>query len=407
MDVESFQKNLRRSDYQLHKYWLVGAVLGMLTAFVLQSPYGFALTGLCLIASGVAAIRGRRSMVQRIGVTWPGASAKWSWSTRRLEEMSPEERAKHAYLTGSFIVLMGCGFLAMAGAYGWTQWSAKRAVAQQQAMAQGAGLVSRSASGGRGLAASGHEVCWGADRGVAMCTDPLLSDLPESRSDAFQADELVRTELGFVAASSREVTRLAGAGRMPTLLFGREAKGLVALGTRVAWVSNGEVMVVDLATATPQASPEVVAEVADSQRPLLALTSDAIVYGPSQHCSLARPGSQGCVAPRQRDICAVSSSQKYLAYLTTNGELWRASAGPNAEFSRLPTGVSGCLLAVFDRVAYVAGAGPISRVDLSTGRQDTLFQSDEPVSAIALTDRHLYFRTNHELRGIEIDAPSL
>jgi len=406
VDVESFQKNLRRSDYQLHKYWLVGAVLGMLTAFVLQSPYGFVLTGVCLIASGAAAIRGGKSLVQSIGVSSSSGWAGMSWSTRRLEEMSPQERVKHAHLTGGFVVLMGCGFLAMAGAYGWTQLSDHQAADRYEAMVQKAGMVSRAASAGRGVAASEHEVCWGGARGGALCSDSTLSDLPDLRSDFFQADELVRTEKGFVAASSREVTWLGGAGHMRTRLFARGGQALAALGTRVAWIANGDVMVVDLATLTPQAAPEVVAEVADTNRPLLALTPEAIVYGPTERCGLERAGSEGCIAPREHDICAVSASRKQLAYLTTAGELWRLT-GEQTQFSRLPAKVSGCLLAVNDGFAYVAGAGPIMRVDLSTGSQATVFQANEAASAIALSDRYLYFRTSREVHGIELDAPGL
>jgi len=124
VDLQDFRKSVRRDDYQSHKYWLVGVPLGVLAAILFESPYGIILTGVSLIASGTAAIRGRKSAVRGIGITSPVASLGLSWSTRRLEEMTPLERVHHAYLTGGFIVLMGCACLGACAYYGWTRFRA-------------------------------------------------------------------------------------------------------------------------------------------------------------------------------------------------------------------------------------------------------------------------------------------
>ena len=58
-----------------------------------------------------------------------------------------------------------------------------------------------------------------------------------------------------------------------------------------------------------------------------------------------------------------------------------------------------------DRFAYVAGEGPIARVDLNTGSQAIIFR-DNPPGAIAITDRYLYFRTIDKVNGIRLDAQS-
>lgn len=96
-------------------------------------------------------------------------------------------------------------------------------------------------------------------------------------------------------------------------------------------------------------------------------------------------------------------SPTQLALVTSHGELWRAVG---AKFTPVASGLRGCLLALNDRFAFVAGEGPITRVDLGSGKHAIIFQ-DEPASAIALSDRLLYFRSGAQLKGIRIDAPPL
>jgi hypothetical protein len=390
----------------------VGALLGILAAIVFESPYGLFLSGISLVASGVAAIRGGKSAVTRIGVTSSAGSAGLSWSTRELESMSPEQRSDHASLTGSFVVLMGCGFLALPTYYGWTRFLQHRAAAQYEAMAEAAGLVSTSAPEGSGLGASPQQVCWGGYAGAVICNDASLGGAPVIRVDLHQADELVSTPLGFVLASNREVTWLASVTaqgaiyRSTHTLYQGGGKALTSVGTRVAWVTDRDVVVANLASNEPLESPEVVGQVTDAKQPVLALSADAVWYGPTESCSLARQGTERCGLPREQDLCAVSSSSTQLVALTKSGELWRSQPGPETKFARLAAELSGCLLAVNDRFAYVAGPGPVARVDLGKGSQAVIFR-EEPAQAIAISDRSLYFRTARKVLGIRLDAPPL
>lgn len=405
MNLQDFSTRVRRDDYQRHKYWFAAAAVGIVLAILIQTLYPFLLTGVGLIGSGVAAIRGGKSGVTGISLASPAGSAGMSWSTRRLEDMAPRERAAHANLTGSFLVLMGTAFLAMVAFYSWVQFRDYRAANTYQAMAGAAGLVSKSLTGGRGLAADSRRVCWDDFNSVAMCSDPLFVETPRIRSDLFQASELVITPRGLVLASQREVTWLVRF-TLSERLFAGEAKALTALGSRVAWVHDADVVLADLESEQPLQSAHVVAQVANAEHPLLALSTDTVYYGPTDNCALARQGSDACAVPRERSPCAVGTSPKQLVLLTKRGELWRADAGPSATLTRVASGLSGCLLAVNDRFAFVAGEGPVARVDLGSGTLAIIFR-DDPASAIALSDRTLYFRTADKLQGIRLDAPPL
>ena len=147
-----------------------------------------------------------------------------------------------------------------------------------------------------------------------------------------------------------------------------------------------------------------VARVTNTKRPLLALAPQAVLFGPTENCALEWQDLEGCAAAAGLDPCAVASSEQLLVLLTKHGELWRATA--RASFARVASGLTGCLLAVNDRFAFVAGEGPITRVDLGTGNHVTIFR-DEPASAIALSDHTLYFRSTDAVKGIWIDAPPL
>jgi len=409
VDFDDFRQRVRRDDYQRHKYWLAGFAAGILGVLAFETAYFALLSGVSLIGSGLAAIRGGKSAVTGVGVSGPGGSAEINWSERELEDMSPPARADHANTTGGFLILMGASVLAMVGYFASIQFREDWIARQYQAMADAAGLVSRTAPEGRGLAANSREVCWSDDRTVTLCSDPDLGDMPRIRSD-YYASELVFTPRGLVLASDLDVTWLATFGKravfasMPKRLFNSGAKALTALGSRVAWVSDTDVLVADLASERPLTSPQPVAEVANAERPLVALAPDAVLYGPTEDCALEWQGVQGCAVPAELRPCAVGSSQKHLVLVTKPGELWRATA--RAKFTRLASGLRGCLLAVNDRFAFVAGEGPVVRVDLATGHHATIFQ-DDPARAISLTDSRLYFRSADKLQGIRLDAPPL
>lgn len=409
VDFEDFRRRVRRDDYQRHKYWFLGFAAGILGVLAFETAYFALLSGVSLIGSGVAAIRGGKSAVTGIGVSGPGGSAQIDWSERELENMSPQARADHANLTGGFLIVMGASVLALIAYFCWIQFREDWAARQYQAMADSAGLVSKAAPEGRGLAASAREVCWSDDRTVTLCSEPDLAGIPRIRTD-YYASELVYTPRGLVLAGDLDVTWVATFSNRavfasaPKRLFNSGAKALTALGSRVAWVSDSQVLVADLASERPLASPQRVAEVWNAERPLLALAHDAILYGPTENCALAWQGAEACAVPAELRPCAVGSNQKYMVLMTNQGELWRATA--RAQFSRVASGLRGCLLAANDRFAFVAGEGPIARVDLRTGSQVTIFQ-DAPASAIALTDRMLYFRSAGKVQGVRLDAPPL
>lgn len=405
VNLQDFGRRVRRDDYKRHIYWFGGAAVGILLSILFETAYGFLLTGVGLIGSGAAAIRGGKSGVTGIGVTSPGASVGMGWSTRRLENMAPHERAAHANLTGGFLILMGTGFLAMVAFYAWVQFQNSQTAERYEAIAEAAGLVSTSVSEGHGLAADSRQVCWGGYNAVATCSDPRLVKTPQVRGDFFQAAELVITPRGLVLAGQREVTWLAQF-TMSQRLFSGGAKALTALGSRVAWVHGADVVVADLESENPTQSTHVVAQVANAEHPLLALATDAVFYGPTADCALAQQGSEACAVPLELSPCAVGSSPKQLVLLTKSGELWRAAMGPRATFTRVTSGLSGCMLAVNDRFAFVAGKRAIARVDLGSGSHAIIFE-DDPASAIALSARTLYFRTADKLQGIRLDAPPL
>jgi len=409
VDLEDFKQRVRRDDYQRHKYWLVGFGVGILAAMAFETPYFALLSGVSLIGSGVAAIRGGKSAITEVGVTGSGVSASIGWSTRELENMAPHERADHANSTGSFLILMGASVIAMLAYFAWLQFRSYSTAERYRAMASAAGLVSRGAPKGTGLSAGPREVCWSDDQTVAMCSDPGLVEMPQIRSDYF-ARELVHTPRGLVLASDLDVTWFATftnhamSVRAPRRLFNAGAKALTALGTRVAWVSGSDVVIANLESERPGESPQVVGQVWNTERPLLALAPDAVLYGPTEQCALVWHGAEACAVPQELRPCVVGSSPKQLALVTNTGELWRASA--RAKFTRVGSGLRGCLLALNDRFAFVAGEGPIARVDLFTGSHAIVFQ-DDPAWAITLTDRMLYFRSANKVKGIRIDAPPL
>lgn len=171
MDFDDFRRRVRRDDYKRHQYWFVGAAAGILAAILLESPYALSLTGVSLIGSGLAAIRGGKSAVTGIGVSGSGGAAAVEWSTRELEDMSPAQRADHANMTGAFLILMGAGVLAMIAFLAWRQVGEHRAVVEYQAMAEAAGLISRDVPPGTGLSAGSREVCWTVTQSTAACSD--------------------------------------------------------------------------------------------------------------------------------------------------------------------------------------------------------------------------------------------
>lgn len=407
MDLREFKKQLRWSDYQRHRYWLVGVVAGILATTVLQNAYFSAVIGVSLIGAGVSAIRARRSAVGGIGISGPEDSAGVDWSTRDLESMSPDQQADHANITGGWLILIGAAWLALIAYLGWRQFREYSTASEYEAMAAAAGLVSRSASKGTGLAASSIAVCWSDAQSGALCSDAGLVVHPTSRSDSYVRD-LVYTPRGLVLGSDRDVTWQASSTpdarflHPSQRLYHRGAKALAALGTRVGWVSNTDVVVADLESERPLESPQVVAKVTSTERPLLALASDAVLYGPTENCALEWQDTEGCAAPPDLTPCAAGSNERELLILTKVGALWRAT--PRAEFTRVASGLRGCLLAVNDRFAFVGGEGPVARVDLGTGNHAIVFR-DGPLSAITLSDHTLYFRTADMVKGIWIERP--
>ena len=400
MDLKEFSRRVRRDDYARHKYWLVGVVAGILGLMASENGYFLLLSGVSLIGSAIAVIRAGQGDLTATAV---------DWSTSELAEMSPEERVDDANSTGGCLLMLGVAFLALVAYGAWRQLRDYWGGREFQAMADAAGLVSRVEPTGTGLAAGSREVCWSDGQTVVVCSDPDLVEIELLRTHS-AAHELVVTPRGLVLASDRDVSWLPSSithaefAGPPRRIFGAGAKSLSALGARVAWVSNTDVVVANLGSERPLESARVVAQVAMTDPPLLALAPDAVLYGPTESCTLEWQDAKGCAVPPRLRPCAVGSSEKQLALLTDRGELWRATA--RAKFTLVAAGLRGCLLAVNEHSAFVAGEGPIVRVDLGSGHQATIFQ-DEPVGAIALSDRTLYFRSASEVKGIRIDAPPL
>lgn len=206
---------------------------------------------------------------------------------------------------------MGAAFLAMMAYLAWRQFREYRAAAEYQAMADAAGLISMDAPTGTRLTADPREVCWNITQSAAACSDPGLTAMPRIRGNTVILD-LVSTPRGLVLASRFDVTWLetsATSGallRSPRRLSEVGAVALTALGTRVAWVSNKDVMVADLESERTW-PPLLVGEVANPERPLLALSPDAVLYGPTENCALEWQESESCAVPREVRPCALAS----------------------------------------------------------------------------------------------------
>ena len=183
------------------------------------------LTGVSRIGSGLAAIRGGKSAVTGIGVSGAGEAAGVEWSTRELEDMTPDQQVDHANMTGAFLMLMGTGFLAMIAYVAWGQFREYRAAQKYQAMAEAAGLISSDVPAGTRLTVGSREVCWTVTQSTAECSDSGLTAMPRTRGDTVVSD-LVSTPRGLVLASNLDVTWLETSDRMLYFRSGGQVKGI-------------------------------------------------------------------------------------------------------------------------------------------------------------------------------------
>jgi len=116
VEPEDFNERVRRDSYHSPMYWLVGVAGGILGAVAFENGYFLLLSGVSLIATGVAAIRWGMGAHADIGVTGSGGAAGID---HELENMTPEQRVDDANMTGGLLILLGIALLVTMAYFAW------------------------------------------------------------------------------------------------------------------------------------------------------------------------------------------------------------------------------------------------------------------------------------------------